>query len=186
MTLEFGRGRRDDEAAGRPCAAGGFELWVLQIRPRLVSLARRFLWNHQDAEEVAQDALLLAWRDQEKLRDLGSRNAWVYRTAINLCLSRRRRRQPDPLPATEPAGPVPAGAGGLEAAELMARVRTAISELPPRQQAAVVLRDLEGLPYEQIATIMRSRPASARLLVHRGRETIREILTRRWPESFKS
>jgi RNA polymerase sigma-70 factor, ECF subfamily len=182
MTLGFSDGGRHGVPAGAPLEA--FEGWAGLIRPRLVSLARRFLWNVQDAEEVAQEALLIAWRNQGKLAEPGMRNAWVYRTAINLCLSRRRRRRPEPLPLIEPQGRAEA-VGGLETAELMERVRAAILEMPARQQAAMVLRDMEGLAYAEIAGIMQTTAASARLLVHRGREAVRELILRRWPDSFK-
>lgn len=185
MTLELTPGRRKHPRAQDMCATMPFEQWVPVIRPRLVSLARRFLWNQQDAEEIAQEALMIAWRYKGRLLEPGVRNAWVYRTVVNLCLSRRRRRQPDPLPACETAAAAE-GAGGLETAELMEHVRTVITELPARQQTAVVLRDLEGLSYEEIAGIMKRRVGAVRLLVHRGREQVRETLLRRWPDSFKS
>jgi RNA polymerase sigma-70 factor (ECF subfamily) len=68
--------------------------------------------------------------------------------------------------------------------ELMQRVRMAMRELPDRQQAAIILRDLEGLAYERIAEVLEVSPAAARLLVHRAREAVRQILLRRWPDSF--
>jgi RNA polymerase sigma-70 factor (ECF subfamily) len=154
------------------------------IRPRLTALARRFLWNSHDAEEVAQDALMLAWKNADQLIDVGARNAWVYRTTVNLCISRLRRKRGQSLLSEEvPAqGMDPSETGTVS--ELAGRVRAAISELPELLRVALVLRDLEGLDYKQMAVIAQSRPGTLRLRVHRAREIVRHTLLRRWPDSF--
>ena len=66
----------------------------------------------------------------------------------------------------------------------MDRVRSVMVQLPERQHAALVLREVEGLAYEQIAAILQARPAAVRLLVHRARESVRQMLLRQWPDSF--
>jgi RNA polymerase sigma-70 factor (ECF subfamily) len=158
------------------------------LRPALVRVARRFLRDDHEAEEVAQEALLIAWQRSGELRDPRRFFAWVYRTAINLALNRRRKRRPVQLDHEPMAdgGLVgrPQGTAACERQELADRVRLALTDLPERQQAALVLRDMEGLPYEQIAVIMETRAGAARILVHRGRETLRQTLLRRWPDSF--
>ena len=160
------------------------EIWMRAIRPRLTALARRFLWNAHDAEEVAQDALLLAWKNADQLLDVGARNAWVYRTTINLCISRLRRKRGQPLLSEDVPGPDMDPAESGTVSELAARVRTAISELPELLRVALVLRDLEGLDYKQMALVAQSRPGTLRLRVHRAREMVRQTLLRRWPDSF--
>ena len=188
------------------------EAWLEQMRPRLVRLAMRFLFSAHDAEEVAQEALVLAWQRIGQLRRPGRRNAWLYRTTINLSMNRLRRKRMSvlPRPDNEPTEPrVSARAASRtregvatahrslvdkntdtsrrqQTAELMDRVRIAISQLPDRQRAALVLREMEGLAYDQIAVIVRTRPAAVRVLVHRARSAVRRTLLRRWPDTFGS
>jgi RNA polymerase sigma-70 factor (ECF subfamily) len=160
--------------------------WLGNARPRLVRLATRLLGNAHEAEEAAQEALLIAWRRAGRVREPGRRNAWLYRTTVNVCMNRlrRRRRTASPVDPTafdaQPARGDPNDVGG----DLARCVRIAMAELPGRQHAAVVLREMEGLVYEDVAAILGTRPATARVLVHRGRETLRLILVRRWPELF--
>jgi len=206
------------DAVARPtatepqAASRWLETWLEQMRPRLVRLAMRFLFSAHDAEEVAQEALVLAWQRVGRLRRPDRRNAWLYRTTINLSMNRRRRKRMSvlPRPHNEPTEPrVSARAASRtregvatahrslvdkntdtsrrqQTAELMDRVRVAISELPERQHAALVLREMEGLAYDQIAVILQARPAAVRLLVHRAREALRQTLLRQWPDAFGS
>lgn len=165
-------------------AGGDFADWAGSLRPRLIALCRRFLWNSHDAEEIAQDALLLAWRESGRMRTPGRLGAWAYRTAVNLCVNRLRKRKPIALDSLErpssSAGPLQTQAD----AELAERLRLAIEELPESLRVPVVLRDLEELEYDQIAAVMGIRAAGVRVRVHRAREALRVILLRRWPDAF--
>jgi RNA polymerase sigma-70 factor (ECF subfamily) len=160
-----------------------FDRWLEELRPRLVRLAVRLLWNIDDAEEIAQEALLCGCQQFGRLRDPAKRNAWLYRITINQAHNRARRRHPWPLPPDESVvalttGDDPADGPG----RLPLRIRQAIAQLPQRQQAALVLREIEGLAYEDIAAILDVRAAAVRLLVHRARESVRETVLRRWPK----
>lgn len=162
-----------------------FATWLDAMRPRLIRLAMRFTWNVHDAEEVAQEALATAWQRIERLKDPAKRNAWLYSITVNLSLNRVRRPKHAPLPpAASIADSRDQGEAASAAEELMQRVRQAAGQLPDNQRAALVLRDMEELPYEAIATILKKRPAAVRLLVHRAREGIRTTLLRRCPECF--
>lgn len=170
-------------AVAEQAVGGPIEPWLGSMRPRLVRLSLRFLNHAADAEEVAQEALTLAWQHEATLKDPTRRDAWVYRTTINLSLNRRRRRRP--------AGPLDSGicdtgsdGASAERSELTARIRAAMLELPDKQNAALVLREIEGLHYDTIAGILEMRPAAVRVLVHRAREALRQSLLRRWPDTF--
>lgn len=171
----------EDRAADRLA----FQRWAERLRPSLIRLACRYLWNAHDAEEIVQDAIALAWRDagrDAQGKTLG--DAWLYRVTLNLALNRLRRLQADPLPSGEIAAVAASPDSHAETDELAQRVRLAIRQLPDRQQAAIVLRDIEGLSFEQAAAILEVSPTSVRVLVHRARESIRRILLARWPDTF--
>ncbi|MHC4441890.1 MAG: RNA polymerase sigma factor [Planctomycetota bacterium] len=156
-----------------------------KLRPQLLRLAYRFLSNKHDAEEIVQDALGLAWQRIKKLKNPQQIDAWLYRTTINLSLNRLRKKRsrimpPDDIPTAKADDP----AKCLQANELIDRVRYVITQLPDRRQAALVLRDMEEMSYQQIAAILNIRPGAARLLVHRAREKVRKILLQKWPDCF--
>ena len=161
------------------------DAWLEEMRPRLVRLAQRFLGSAHDADEAAQEALLLAWRRARDIRDATKRNAWLYRTTVNVSMNHLRAARSLRRARANLAADRDAAASEPECrSDLRERVRLAVAELPERQQAALVLRELEGLEYERIAAILETRPAAARVLVHRARESVRQILLRRWPDSF--
>jgi RNA polymerase sigma-70 factor (ECF subfamily) len=184
----------DRPAAATPLPLGGDAAsyapdvgpWLAKMRPRLFRLAYRMLWNSHDAEEVVQDSLATALGRVGQLRDPGKRNTWIYRVAINLSKHRlrSRRRRFVRIEPTTAAAPEPNG-GRIEHQDLYERLRQAMADLPARQRTAVVLRDMEQLEYDKIAAILTTRPSAARILVHRGREGVRRILLKRWPESFE-
>jgi RNA polymerase sigma-70 factor (ECF subfamily) len=156
-----------------------------KLRPQLVRLAYRFAWNTHDAEEIVQDAIMLAWQQLKRLKNQQKLNAWLYRTTINLSLNRLRKKRSQSLPPTDilttkSADPV----RYLQTDELMDRVRLVITQLPDRHQAALVLRDMEELSYQQISAVLDIRPGAARLLVHRTREKVRKRLLQKWPDCF--
>lgn len=156
-----------------------------KLRPRLVRLAYRFGFNTHDAEEVVQDSVMLAWQRIKILKNPQQLNAWLYRTTINLSLNRLRKKRcqtlpPDDISTAKADDP----ARYLQTDELMERVRFVITQLPDRQQAALVLRDMEELSYQQISAVLKIRPATARLLVHRARQKLRKKLLQKWPDCF--
>jgi RNA polymerase sigma-70 factor (ECF subfamily) len=170
-------------AVAEEAAGGAVESWLTSMRPRLVRLAQQFLNHAGDAEEVAQEALTLVWQRLETLKDVGKRNAWVYRTTINLSLNRRRRRRPETRLEENTCSDRPDGSPA-EHGELAQRIRAVMSELSENQSAALVLREIEGLDYDTVAAILEMRPGAVRVLVHRARETLRRTLLQRWPDTF--
>lgn len=162
-----------------------FQQWVERLRPALVRLAYRYLWNAHDAEEIVQDTIALAWREVGADAPGAPRSdAWLYRVTINLALNRLRRLQAGPLPPADIEADSAEPGAEAETDELVQRMRLAIRELPDRQQAAIVLRDIEGLAYAEVAAIMEISAPSVRVLVHRAREAMRQILLTRWPDTF--
>jgi RNA polymerase sigma-70 factor (ECF subfamily) len=165
----------------------------------------RLLGSYDEAEDLTQEAFLRAWRARETLEGVGNARAWLYRIATNLCLDflRKHSRRPapyEPVPGMDSGdGPPPPRLPWLQpfpddqlpeipaprhdpdeqavAGETLELVfLTAIQQLPPRQRAAVILRDVAGWSAKETADLLGSSPASANSAVQRGRSALRQAL----------
>ncbi len=145
---------------------------------------RRFGLGPADAEEVAQEVFLRAWRGLERFEGRSALATWLYRIAFNEAQRPLSRRQPVTI-APDPEGEDPAAvipnatrrgpAAQALAQEFAAVLEDALKRLPTEWRAAVVLRDLEGLSTtDEIAVGMRESAFKSRL--HRGRVQLRGLL----------
>lgn len=173
--------------------ARAFEALVREHERALYRHAARLVGIGADAEDVVQDALFSAWRSLGSFegRAEASFRAWLFRIATNrsidLLRSRRRRGE---LPLDPPEGddepgwaePIAPGpdlpqiAGDREA---LAVVEAALERLPPAQKAALLLRDVEGFDYEEIALITTSELGTVKSRIHRARLAVRNALVAR-------
>lgn len=157
-------------------------------RDRLVRLAYRFLWNRDDAEDVAQDALLKAEQRDSPLRDADKWWSWLARVVVNGCYEKRRRSEVqhrhEPLVRLELGQRVEAGVrdDGTTGSTDSNWLVPLISELPRRQQEVVVLRHLEGMGYDEIAEMLGITRSTARVHARAGLEALRELILQRCPE----
>lgn len=147
---------------------------------RLFMLLLRLLGDRGDAEDVAQEVMLRAWRAIGTFRGASSYFTWLYRIAVNeanRALERRARR-----PASVPIGPgeLQLPASGLddpvrraENRELRAALARAIGELPPELRTAIVLRDVEGLSTQDAADIAGVGQAAFKSRLHQARLRVR-------------
>lgn len=149
----------------------------------------RILGGASDAEDVVQDALLSAWRSIASFEG-GSFRAWLFRIATNRAIDlirARRRRGELPLDPpedqeiewAEPADPGPEPAELASQREAMAVVEEALGLLPAEQRAALLLRDVEGFSYEEIARITVTEVGTVKSRIHRGRVAVRNVLVSR-------
>ena len=137
-----------------------------------------------DAEDVAQDAFLRAFHRLSLFRGESPFRAWLLRIAQNAALNAVTRRRVDPLerPEEEAAGArarkaterTPADA--LEVSERRSRLARKLRELQPPHRAVLVLRDIEGLSYEEIAEVMETPVGTVKGRLHRARRELIEIL----------
>ncbi len=141
------------------------------LRRQMVRLAVKFVWNRDDAEELVQEAFKIAVSSgpgtgEEKF------NPWMVRTVTNLCLNHRRKRKAEPLqdwmdPQSE-VGP----ADAMEKAERLEGLRAAIDRLPPQQRAALVMRTMQQMSYDEIAEAMELSASAVRAHVHLARQRL--------------
>jgi RNA polymerase sigma-70 factor, ECF subfamily len=171
------RARAGDEDA--------FARLVLAHADRVYGALRRFGLDAAEADEVAQEVFLRAWRGLARFEQRAQLSTWLYRIAFNEAqrrLSRRGAPHVEPQPEGEdPASSIPEATHlGPEARaldhEFEAILGRALAELPADWRAAVVLRDIEGLSTDQAAAVVGIRPAAFKSRLHRGRMQLRALL----------
>ena len=166
--------------------AGAFEVLVRRHERRVFSLVYRMLGNRQEAEDVAQEAFLALHRHGHRFRGDARFSTFVYRVAANAALNRRRslgrrRAREEALAQRQDAGqdlpstfrdPEDAASG----VEVQARVQAALLGLPNDLRMAVVLYDIEGQSYGEIAQALRIPEGTVKSRIHRARNALRDRL----------
>jgi RNA polymerase sigma-70 factor (ECF subfamily) len=147
--------RADERAWIAACQRGdqaAFDRLVERYQRDIYRLCLRYVNNHDDANDMAQDAFLRAYRAIGKFRGDSSFSTWLYRIAVNTCLNFRALRRPPQheLPDTLADGGRPA-VERLEHDERARRVREAVKTLPEKQRATVILKIYHDLSHEEVA-----------------------------------
>ncbi len=162
----------------------GFEAAVREHRNRVHSHAFWLLRDAEEARDVSQEAMVRLWRNRSVVAEAAARS-WLLRTTHRLCLDRLRRRAARPEvpegPVTNRAAcpdPAPDPERRASAASLGGVLERALHRLQPRDRAIVLLRDLEGVPYEEIADALDLPLGTVKAALHRSRERLREALLR--------
>lgn len=162
-----------------------FDVLVRRYQDRLYPTLLRLTGCAEDARDLTQAAFFRAYQKLDRFQGDSSFYTWVYRIAVNLALSERRRRRvagrvfaaagPEaPEPAADPDRSDPALP--VERAEREALIQRALDALQPDHRAVVVLKDFDGLHYEQIAQKLEIPVGTVRSRLHRAREILRERL----------
>jgi RNA polymerase sigma-70 factor, ECF subfamily len=154
-------------------AAGDVEAFteiVERYQDMVYSVTYKILGHHADAEDAAQDAFLRCYRKLSQFRGEASFSTWLFRLAVASAvdLRRRERRRPQPAPEVGDEAASPAG-HPTDTASLIAALR----ELPDDYRVPTVLRDVYGLPYQEIAEVTGRPLGTVKVMVHRGRASLR-------------
>jgi RNA polymerase sigma-70 factor, ECF subfamily len=173
---------RDDAELVRLTTRGelaAFEELVDRHRPVVVRVAARIVGS-EDAEDVSQDAFLRAFHRLEHYRGDAPFRSWLLRIAHNAALDHLGRRRPEPVDpsafdASEPSSSRPP-ADRLELRERIERLERKLSGLSHPHRVVLVLRDAEGLSYEEIADITDTPLGTVKGRLHRARREFVEML----------
>lgn len=167
-------------AAGDPTA---FEEIFDSYQGMIYNLALRYTGDPDRAEDLAQEALLKIARNLQSFHGKSSLKTWIYQVAANCFRSRLRRKRLDtrsfdrqdgvPEARDDRAGPEDRAYGS----ELQGKLSEALADLPMAFREAVVLRDVEGLSYAEIARVAGCRLGTVRSRIARGREALRQALS---------
>lgn len=161
----------------------GFEQAVGLHKDRVHSYAKMMLKDPAEAQDVAQEALVRLWQHQAQVDAPGARS-WLMRTAHNLCIDRMRKRRVRSeiadgetmvdLQSDHNPGPQQRA----EASEIGDRIEGALATLSSVDRAVIVMREVQGLPYDEIAQVLRVPLGTLKARLHRARDRLRTKLCR--------
>lgn len=168
-----------------------FEKIVLKYQDRVYNLCYRFLGDKQEAEDSAQEIFIKVYRALKGFKFKSSFYTWLYRIVINTCKNRVKsveyRRSKSRISLDDDQEKTDYGIStvaakddlpdtNLEHREKIKRIQEAINSLPPDQKTVVILRDIEGLSYDEIADITKNRLGTVKSKLSRARLGLRNKL----------
>jgi RNA polymerase sigma-70 factor, ECF subfamily len=188
-------GEKDDHSLIREFHAGdkaAFDIIVLRYKDRIFNLCLRFLGNYDEAEDTAQDIFVKAYGSLKSFRFESSFFTWLYRIAVNTCKNKiksreyRLKKMSSGMDNMERSielslaerldGPVSNPFSDLEKKETMKALQLAIDSLPQDQKSVVILRDVQGMSYEEIADITGFKLGTLKSRLSRARNALKEKL----------
>jgi RNA polymerase sigma-70 factor, ECF subfamily len=173
-----------------------FDLIVERYRRSVYQVCFRFVGNHEDASDLAQDAFIRAYRAIGKFKGDSALGTWLYRIAVNVSLNRLALKRPplesldagaDPRGEEGRAGPIERGlledTSGerpdepVMRAERAAIVKAAIARLPEKQRATLILRVYHELPHEEIAHMLGSSVGAVKANFFHALQNLKRLLS---------
>jgi RNA polymerase sigma-70 factor (ECF subfamily) len=153
---------------------------VERHRRSVYQVCFRFVSNHEDASDLAQDTFVRAWRGLRKFKGQSALSTWLYRIAVNVCLNRVSAKAA-PTEAIESVERFPDAGSETVTAALMreqraAAVRRAIACLPKKQRAALILRAYHDLSHQQIAEVLGSSAGAVKANFFHALANLKRIL----------
>jgi RNA polymerase sigma-70 factor (ECF subfamily) len=162
--------------AGHP---GAFDLIVERHRRTVYQLCYRFVGNHEDASDLSQDVFLRAFRGLRNFKGQSSLGTWLYRIGVNVCLNRISAKAPvnEPIEkhqyvddnAESPSDRMLRGERALQ-------VRAAITRLPRKQRAALILRMYHDMSHQEIADTLGSSVGAVKANVFHALQNLKKLL----------
>jgi RNA polymerase sigma-70 factor (ECF subfamily) len=172
-----------------------FETLVRTTSPRLLAVARRIVGSDEDARDVLQEAYASAFKSIGRFEGNAKLSTWLHRIVVNMALMRLRTRKRKPeesieplLPAFKDDGHMMQAAGqwddgadvALERAEVQSYVRAQIDKLPDTYRTVLLLRDIEEMSTNDVATLLDTTENAVKIRLHRARQALRGLLAERF------
>jgi RNA polymerase sigma-70 factor (ECF subfamily) len=157
-----------------------FDLLMRQYQRLVLVTALRLLGNLEDAQDASQEVFLRLYRKLRTVEAEHTLSGWLYRVTVNVCHDLRRRK-PVSSPVEE-AEDIPSSDSDPQASAVQAERRRVLAMslrmLPEKERAALVLRDLEGLPTGEVARLLGSSEATVRSQISKARVKVRDFAER--------
>lgn len=154
-----------------------YEALVRRHRDRIYRIALRMVGDRADAEDIAQEVVIQLWTGLAAYAGTSAFTTWLYRVVVNRCLDHRRRKATSPtapVPAAEESGHPVVPSADRQATDRMRLAATmrAIADLPEEQRSVIVLYQMEGLSYREVAAVLRVSESSVRGRLARARAAL--------------
>ena len=159
-----------------------FEVLVRRHEKTIFNLVYRMLGDYDDAIEVSQEVFLSAYRAIGQFRGDANFSTWLYRIALNHATTQRRSnnsRQHRTAPIEDMElirDSQPGPAETLEKKEMQERVQLALNKLSPEDAAVILLRDLQDVPYDEVARLLEIPVGTVKSRLHRARQALKSLL----------
>ena len=165
--------------------AHAFEILMETHESRMYAVALRMCQNREDAQDCLQEAMMRVYKALPTFKGESSFSTWAYRITMNTCLDdlrRKKNKAASSLDALLDLGWSPADEDNtperkFSQKEAQREISRAIQSLPEDMRAAIVLRDIHGFSYEEIASMLSINIGTIKSRISRGREKLREILS---------
>lgn len=166
-----------------------FEELIAGYQKRVFNIALKMIGNHEDASELAQETFIRVFKSIGKFKEESLFSTWIYRIATNICLDELRRRKGrkevsldediklengDVSRQIEDTGPSPEAIA--ERNELRRKVNDAIGLLTEEHRLVIIMRDIQGFSYEEIAKITGCPEGTVKSRINRARQSLKQLL----------
>jgi len=163
---------------------GAFGILVERYQRRVVGVAMAVVHDQEDALELAQETFVRAFENVGKFESRSSFSTWLYRIAANIAIDFRRRERRHPTMRGDEAEielqRLPSKLGNAfketQRGEMAERIRRALDQLTPEHRAAILLREVEGLSYDEISDVLQCPRGTVMSRLHYARNHLRAIL----------
>ena len=173
----------DDAALIAASVAGerdAFDVIVERHRRAVYLVCYRFVNNHEDASDLAQDAFVRAWRGLKTFKGQSALSTWLHRIAVNVCLNRVSAKTPitEPIDATDhfEDARIEGAQQTMLRAERAVVMRKAIAGLPEKQRATLILRAYHDMSHQQIAEVLGSSVGAVKANFFHALANLKKVL----------
>jgi RNA polymerase sigma-70 factor (ECF subfamily) len=169
-----------------------FEELVLKYQRQIYTVAYRFMGNHEDASDLAQEAFIKAYKSIDRFRGESSLKTWLYHIVANVCRDELRKRKKGQVLSLD--APISTEEGEItrqtedwtyapdliyESKEAQYFIQEAINQLTPEYKEVIILREIQGFSYEEIARHLGCSLGTIKSRLNRARKAMRDLLIKR-------
>jgi RNA polymerase sigma-70 factor, ECF subfamily len=166
-----------------------FEDIIKKYSSRICSVCYGIIHNYEDARDLSQEIFIKVFDNLNRFNRQSSFYTWLYRIAVNMAIDHQRKfgkirkmEAPDLYPAEDTRKPGQGPRDSLKRKEMGLMIRKAIDELPEDQKKVIVLRELNDMPYGEIAKVMSCSEGTVMSRLHYARKKLQEKLKGYWDE----
>jgi RNA polymerase sigma-70 factor, ECF subfamily len=163
--------------------SSAFERIVLKYQDRIYNLCYYLLGNPHDAEDAAQEVFIKGFRKLKYFRPEFSLYTWLYRIGVNTCLDHKRKSRRESLNNDSLAESLPSAdpspEGRYQSKQTGRAIQSALNQLSKNSRTLIVLKEIEGLSYEEIAEVMDTSVGTVKSRLSRTREELRSFLQKK-------